>query len=85
MTVLLLLFFLSGCSILTLDIPTEHGMIHVHEVRPWGKRVTEAQYNPATRQLSLSMNTEIEHVDPQVLGAALGVALDVLKKGCGLP
>jgi hypothetical protein len=85
MTVLLLLCFLSGCSMLMIDIPTEHGMIHLREVRPWGHRVTTAQYNPLTKQMSLAVDTEIEHIDPQVLGAAIGVALEVLKKSSGLP
>jgi len=75
----------SGCSILTIDIPTEYGMIHLHEIRPWGKRETMAEYNPVTKQMALSVDTSIEHIDPQVLGAAIGVALQVLKKSSGLP
>jgi len=70
---------------LTIDIPTEYGMIHVREIRPWGKRETVAEYNPVTKQLALSVDTQIEHIDPQVLGTAIGVALTVLKKSGGLP
>ena len=82
---LCLLLFFSGCSYATGNIHPD-GSVSFTVFRPYlEKHKIQVEYNPATKELHIAVDTEVEHLNLKELGAAIGAGVGAAAKAGLVP